>query len=106
MVSTEQSALGTLQKAQWQIPETDDPACRAAASLLIALCHARGEPGGKDKARAAFVEAVRLLEPGFRQEDSGDLMGWVNWLSCQILRREAEPLITSLSMKEAPIKGL
>jgi hypothetical protein len=60
--------------------------------LFLAMAHHR--LGEADEARQWLEKARGIMETRFPKIESGDLgPGWYDWLSCQIVRREAESLL-------------
>jgi hypothetical protein len=91
-----------LRKGQQRLPPGAAAGnCKIMLSLFLALCDAHGEAPQREKARAALGEVTRLMARHYPKEDSGDLADWINWLHCQIIRREAEGLLEKPPAKDA-----
>jgi WD40 repeat protein/serine/threonine protein kinase/predicted negative regulator of RcsB-dependent stress response len=84
-------AIDWVQKGRKQF-DAVPPVYQALAGLFLALAHHQlNEP---DKARAALGEAVRVMDTQLPKADGGDLgEGWLDWVFCQVVRREAEGLL-------------
>jgi hypothetical protein len=66
--------------------------CGAAARLVAAMAHQQLRQ--MDEARSTLAQARALLLDGTASPDSSDLgREWPDWLTAQILLREAETLI-------------
>src|SRR5262249_55671116 len=82
-----------IQKGQRQ-SEGTPPVYAALSQLFLSLAyHQLNEP---EKARAALGEATKIMDFQLPKADSDDLGdGWLDWMFCQVVRREAQTLIDS-----------
>jgi serine/threonine protein kinase/WD40 repeat protein/tetratricopeptide (TPR) repeat protein len=65
------------------------PVYTALSQLILSLAHHQLKEA--DRARRALSEAVRIIDNELPRESSGDLGdGWLDWVFCQVMRREAE----------------
>jgi WD40 repeat protein len=68
------------------------PVDRAECHLILALAYHQLKEG--DRARLALREATRIIDNELPKESGGDLSDdWLDWVFCQVLRREAEALL-------------
>jgi serine/threonine protein kinase/WD40 repeat protein len=64
----------------------------ALGNLILSLAYHQLKEG--DRARQALGDAARVIDSELPRESSGDLGdGWLDWVFCQALRREAEALL-------------
>jgi WD40 repeat protein/tetratricopeptide (TPR) repeat protein len=64
----------------------------ALAQLFLTLAYHQMNEG--DRARQTLSEAVRIIDSKLSKEGSGDPGdGWLDWVFCQVVRREAEGLL-------------
>jgi serine/threonine protein kinase/WD40 repeat protein len=68
------------------------PVYPALTSLFLSLAY--HELKEDDTARQALAEATRIIDSELPKESSGDLGDdWLDWVFCQVVRREAEGLL-------------
>ena len=73
-------------------PEGAPPVYEATGRLLLSLAYHQLKED--EKARAALGSATQIIDHQLPKADSGDLGdGWLNWVFCQAVRREAEALV-------------
>jgi WD40 repeat protein len=73
-------------------PEGAPPEYEAQGQLCLSLAYLQLKEDAK--ARAALGSATQVIDHQLAKADSGDLGdGWLNWVFCQAVRREAEALI-------------
>jgi hypothetical protein len=69
------------------------PAYTALTDLVLSLAYRQQDE--TDRAREMLGEAARVIDNELPGENVGDLGdGWLDWVFCQVLRREAEALLS------------
>jgi Flp pilus assembly protein TadD len=65
---------------------------KSVTNFFLAMAYHRlGRP---DEARAALAQALKFVEQAYGTLDHIPVGDWYSWLMCQIVRREAEALIS------------
>jgi WD40 repeat protein/serine/threonine protein kinase len=84
-------AIDWIREAQQQ-SEGTPPVFAAQGQLCLSLAYHQLREA--ERAREALGAAVQIIDHQLPKADSGDLGdGWLDWVFCQVLRREAEALL-------------
>jgi tetratricopeptide (TPR) repeat protein len=86
-------AIEWIHKGRQQ-SEGTPPVYDALGRLFLSLAYHQLNEG--EKGRAALGEATKIMDLRLPKPDSGDLgESWIDWVFCQVVRREAQTLIDS-----------
>jgi eukaryotic-like serine/threonine-protein kinase len=84
-------AIDWIEKGLQQ-SEGTPPVYEALSRLFLSMAYHQLKEN--DKAREALGEAVRVIDQKLPKAESGDLEdSWLDWVFCQVVRRETEKLI-------------
>jgi tetratricopeptide (TPR) repeat protein len=84
-------AIDWIEKGRQKIKDAP-PVYEALGQLFLSLAY--HQLNQAEKARATLGEATRIMDRQLPKADSGDLGdGWLDWVFCQVVRREAQTLI-------------
>ena len=83
-----QKAIDFIRKGTDQF-KTAPPVYQALARLFLSLAYQ--QMNDNKTARKELAEATQLIDRQMAEADSGDMGdGWLDWVFCQVVRREAE----------------